>query len=66
MSKKFRALVKASYADLLIDAENEEDAKNQVSAWMRDKSRRPFDGYLGRLEISIRQPWKKQLKKVTR
>ena len=58
---KFRALVKASYIDLLIDAENEEDARNKISNWMFDKNNRPFNGCLRSLEMRIRQPWKKQL-----
>jgi len=59
---KFRALVKASYIDLLVDAENEKDARNKISKWMFDKNNRPFNGNLRSLEIRIRQPWKKQLK----
>jgi len=58
---KFRALIKASYIDLLIDADSEEDAKNKISKWMFDKNNRPFNGSLRSLEIGIRQPWKRQL-----
>jgi hypothetical protein len=59
---KFRALIKASYVDLLLDAKDEEDAYNKVRDWMLDKNNRPFGGSFRSLEIRIRQPWKKQLK----
>ena len=58
---KFRMLVDVSYIDLLVDAETEEDAMNQVRAWIMDKNNRPFGAGVRVVEYRVRKPWKKQL-----
>ncbi len=58
---KFRMLVDVSYIDLLVDAETEEDALNQVRKWMWDKNNRPFGARLRVVEYRVRKPWKRQL-----
>lgn len=59
---KYRVLLDVSYRDMLVEADNEEEAKQIVFETFRKL--RPFGGYPSKQEVRLRAPWKKQLEKA--